>query len=209
MPISVPSTQFDVIVFDFDDTLVQSSGVKRAAFFEIFPSTCKAIVSDVLTCDPDGSRYQVIPAMLEKARAQGMNTFGLTVDGLVKDYARRVETGVREAEEVPQAVEALQWAAEQASTYIFSMTPHDELMHHIMRRGWQKWVGEAFGFPNRKPAVLKMLLERHDCPPARAIVVGDGVSDAQAARLAGSHYLEAMPNWPTILMQGLVNIDDR
>lgn len=209
MHTSVPSTRFDVIVFDFDDTLVQSAGVKRSAFFEIFPATCEAAVSGVLARDPDGSRYTVIPAMLEEAAARGIETCGHTVDQLVEAYAERVAVGVREAEEVPLAVEALQWASTDAATYIFSMTPHEELLGHIARRGWQKWIRQAYGFPNRKPEVLNMLLARHDCPPHRAVVVGDGASDAQAARIAGCHFLEAQPGWPTKLMQGLVDADDR
>ena len=58
------STPFEVYVFDFDGTLVQSAAVKRQAFFEVFPVGCATAVAKVLERDPDGSRHEVIPAMI-------------------------------------------------------------------------------------------------------------------------------------------------
>jgi len=204
----VTGTRFDLIVFDFDDTLVKSAGVKRRAFFEIFPPSCEATVGAVLARDPDGSRHAVIPAMLAEAAACGVDTYGLSAEPLIHAYGERVAAGVGIAAEIPLAADALRWASEYASAYIFSMTPHEELLGHIVGRGWEKWIAQAYGFPSRKPEVLKMLLERHHCAPERALVIGDGISDAEAARIAECRYLAAEPSWPLKLMQGLVDGND-
>lgn len=190
-------TGVDVFVFDLDDKLVQSAGVKRQAFFKIFQPGCEPAVASVLSHDPDSTRHAVIPAML--AAASGIDTSGITAEGLIEAYAARVPAGVRDAGEVPEAAGAFRWASENTCAYIISMTPHEELLAHIERRGWGQWIRQAFGYPNRKPSVLATLLGWNRCPPDRVLVVGDGVSDAEAAQVTGCHYLDGVQNWPAEL----------
>jgi phosphoglycolate phosphatase len=198
-PISVNATPFDLIVFDFDGTLVQSAMVKRRAFFEIFPDHCAPAVEAVLTRDPDGSRFSVIPQMLAECSARGFDAGTANETRLLEAFAERVAHGVANAPEVPGAISALRKAGEAGAVYIFSMTPHDELLRQIETRGWAGLVREAWGFPNLKPQTLAMLLARHDCVPQRAIVIGDGESDERAARENGTRFLRADVGWPQIL----------
>jgi phosphoglycolate phosphatase len=196
----VNATPFDLFAFDFDGTLVQSTQVKRRAFFEIFPEQCAPAVEAVLQRDPDGSRFSVIPQMLAETSALGLGNGGANVDALLGAFAERVAVGVANAPEVPGALEALRKAGEAGAAYIFSMTPHDELLRQIEARGWGALVREAWGFPNLKPEVLAMLISRHACRPERAIVVGDGESDERAALENGTRFLRADAGWPQILM---------
>lgn len=191
---------FDVVVFDFDGTLVLSADVKRNAFFEIFPESHAPAVAAVLERDPEGPRNRVIPAMVAEAAARGLNTVDLQADSLVAAYAKRVSEGVGASPPVPLAEDALRSVHEQASAYIASTTPHEELLAHLARRGWTKWVREAYGFPHRKPDVVKQLLERHGCAPQKLLVVGDGDTDEEAARLNGCAFLAAASGWPEKLM---------
>ena len=165
---------FDVVVFDFDGTLVLSADIKHRAFFEIFPDECAPAVAAVLARDPEGSRNRIIPAMIAEAAACGLNSGPLQADELIEAYAKRVAAGVGSAPEVPGAGEALKSVGEHASVYVASTTPHQELLRHLEQRGWTKWVREAYGFPHKKPDVVKQLLGHHDCPPQRLLVVGDG-----------------------------------
>ncbi len=194
------ATPFDLVVFDFDGTLVQSADGKRRAFFEIFPAHCAPAVEAVLARDPDGSRHAVIPAMIAEAQAQGMDVNGLDQYALVEAFASQVANCVASAPEVPHALDALRLAGQNAAVYIFSMTPHDELVSQIERRGWSAMVREAWGFPNRKAEVLSMLMARHECKRERALVVGDGISDEAAARENGCRFLHAGPGWPRKLI---------
>lgn len=193
-------TPFDVVVFDFDGTLVQSADVKRLAFFKIFPGEYASAVSAVLERDPEGSRTRVIPAMIVEAKKNGLPTGALRVDDLIEAYAGRVAAGVAEAPEVPGATEALKLVSEQANVYVASTTPHSELLRHLERRDWTKWVREAYGFPAKKPDVVKSLLDRHHCPPPRLLVVGDGETDEVAARSNKCAFLKAVPGWPEKLL---------
>lgn len=194
------STPFDVVVFDFDGTLVQSAAVKRNAFFEIFPDDCSGAVEAVLGADPDGSRHRVIPAMLARAEADGADVSGLTAAGLVAAYGERVGAGVRDAPAVPGAVEAIGRLSGKAEVHLFSMTPHDELAGQVERRNWTGMFASLHGHPHRKPDVLAALLARRGCAPERVLVVGDGKSDEAAARQTGCDFLKAVEGWPERLM---------
>jgi phosphoglycolate phosphatase len=196
----VNATPFELAVFDFDGTLVQSAQVKRRAFFEIFPDRCAPAIEAVLTRDPDGSRFSVIPQMLAESAARGLDAGEANVTLLLEAFAERVAHGVANAPEVPGAIDALRRAGEAGAAYIFSMTPHDELLRQIEMRGWAGLVREAWGYPNLKPQVLAKLLARHACAPQRAIVIGDGESDDRAARENGTRFLRADAGWPQILM---------
>lgn len=191
---------FDVVVFDFDGTLVLSAEVKRRAFFEIFPESHAPAVAVVLERDPEGSRQRVIPAMVAEAAAMGLDIVHLRAESLLSAYGDRVSAGVGASPAVPGAAEALKSVSEQASAYIVSTTPQQELQGHIDRRDWTKWVREAYGFPHRKPDVVKQLLNRHGCAPQRLLVVGDGETDEEAARVNGCVFLGAASGWPEKLM---------
>ena len=175
------STPFDVVVFDFDGTLVQSAAAKRQAFFEVFPSACGEAVAAVLAGDPDGSRHQVIPAMVAEASRRGLAS-GLDAAALIEAYGRAADRALDHAAAMPGAEAVLRRAAAGATVYVASMTPHDDLVRFLARRGWLGLVKECFGYPHRKDSVVAMLLARHGIAPGRLLVVGDGISDREAAR---------------------------
>lgn len=189
-------TRFDVVVFDFDGTLVRSADIKRLAFFEIFPADYAPAVEATLKRDPDGPRTRVIPAMIAEAEKRGLPVASLQPEALVEAYGARVADGVGKAPDIRGAAEALKAASTHAQAYIASVTPHEELLRHLDRRDWTKWVREAYGFPAQKPDIVKSLLDRHNCAPPRLLVVGDGESDEAAARSNKCAFLKAVPGWP-------------
>ncbi|WP_457940338.1 hypothetical protein [Mesorhizobium sp. 10J20-29] len=81
------------------------------------------------------------------------------------------------------------------------------MLAHIVQRGWGQWIRQAYSYRNRKPAILETLPGRHRCPPGRILVVGYGVSDAEAARVTRRHYLEPVPGWPAKMLD-MVGGDD-
>lgn len=182
------STPFDVAVFDFDGTLVDSAAIKRQAFFDIFPPGFAPAVEAALKKNPDGSRHQVIPEMIAQAKLLGIEIKGMDSAALAAAYGARVAGLVAEAPEMPGASRVLVWAAQNGPVYIASMTPHDEIQHHVQRLAWNAWVSEAFGFPHRKPEVVAALLKRHSIRPERLVVVGDGISDREAAEVNGTQF---------------------
>lgn len=187
----MPSKPFDVYVFDFDGTLVNSAALKRQAFFRLLPAACNGIVDSVLGSDPDGSRHIVIPRMLALAHDAGLAQDIASADELVREYGRLVEECVSQAAPMARADEVVAKAAAHAS-YIASMTPQDQLERFVVARGWRSSFIQLFGFPRAKADVVASLLRHHSIPAARLLVVGDGQSDRQAAHAngAGFHFVD-------------------
>lgn len=184
---SVTSTRFDAAVFDFDGTLVDSAAAKRQAFFDIFPADagCAAVVGGVLNADPDGSRHAVIPRMLEKMRARGLPPAGADAGTLIGRYGEASARAVAAAPELPGAGRLLARLARVMPLHLCSNTPHATLRRHVEARGWSAFFASVEGYPSAKPARVAALIAEAGLSPSRVAVVGDGVSDAEAAAANG------------------------
>jgi phosphoglycolate phosphatase-like HAD superfamily hydrolase len=184
----VPDTLFRAYVFDFDGTLVQSSAAKRDAFFDIFDATHAPAIEAVLSADPDGSRHVVVPAMVQKIEALGLAPVEGSVADLVARYASVASTRVASAPEMPGATALLEALSRSAIVYVASTTPHEELRRQLTARGWMQFLADAYGHPHAKPAVVAGILAQHHLKPSQLLVVGDGVSDAEAAAANGCNF---------------------
>jgi len=173
--------RFDAIVFDFDGTLVDSAGVKYDSFFKLFPATegHRAVVKNVLAADPDGSRHAVIPRMVESMHKRGLD---VSNDTHVARYGEIVEAGVSAAPECPGASDLLARLYGRAKLYIASNTPQEAVRQQAGRRGWSRHFDGIFGYPTRKVDVVRDILKGEGIRPDRLAVIGDGVSDEEAAR---------------------------
>ena len=173
--------RFDAIIFDFDGTLVDSAGVKYDSFFKLFPATehHRAVVKGVLAMDPDGSRHAVIPRMVEGMRERGLEISG---DHYVLRYGEIVDAGVTAAPEFPGATDLLAALHGRAKLYIASNTPQEAVRRQAHLRGWSSYFEEVFGYPARKVDVVGEILRTARIRPDRLAVIGDGISDEEAAR---------------------------
>ena len=180
-----------LFIFDFDGTLVDTAAIKRASFFAIFPDRHAGVVEQVLSEDPDGSRHRVIPEMAARC-----DDASLDPSALIVAYGQEVARQVPVAEAIEGAALALKWAAAQGKAYVFSVTPHEELVDALSHRGWINGLEGVFGFPNSKPETVRDLMKKHGVDADATFVIGDGTSDAEAARLNNCHWIEAVPGWP-------------
>lgn len=177
--------RFRAIVFDFDGTLVDSAAAKRQAFFDIFPdsSAHRAVISQVLREDPDGSRHRVIPRMVGDMHGRGLpHAEDGTAAHYIEAYAQAALTAVRACPEIPGAGRLLRslWTA-GIGIYVCSNTPHDALTALIRDRGWSAQVTACFGHPHDKSESIAAILAGDGLQPFELAVVGDGISDQEAA----------------------------
>lgn len=181
---------FDAAVFDFDGTLVDSATVKRDAFFAIFPDTeqHRAIVARVLTDDPDGSRNRVIPRMIELMLAGPLAT-GPSPDALIERYGELSEAAVRRAAELPGASVILAALAPSMQLHVCSNTPRETVRAHVAARGWSGHFCTVEGHPTVKVAKVASVLRNGGFAATRVAVIGDGVSDEEAARANGCRFI--------------------
>lgn len=185
---------FDVIVFDFDGTLVQSAAAKRKTFFDIFPADFAPAVAAVLNRDPDGSRNRVIPEMIAEAERTGHSNRSISSESLIGAYGTAVATAVEAAPETPGASGLLKSLSGQIPIYVVSVTPHEQLTKLLELRGWLNLFNGVFGYPFDKTQTVADLLVRHGIQPSRLLMVGDGESDALAAARNGcQHHMIRIP----------------
>jgi phosphoglycolate phosphatase-like HAD superfamily hydrolase len=176
---------FDAAVFDFDGTLVDSARAKRDAFFAIFPNTPehRRIVSGVLEEDPDGSRHRVIPLMIERMRAAGLEPGAASSAGeLVARYGSVSADAVRNAPELPGASVLLAKLSLRMQLHLCSNTPETTVRAHVEARGWTSYFATVSGHPAEKRATVAAVLRGGHFRPERVAVIGDGISDEEAAR---------------------------
>jgi phosphoglycolate phosphatase-like HAD superfamily hydrolase len=186
----------DLWAFDFDGTLVETATIKREAFFEVFADRHADVVDAALIRWPDASRHDVIPRMVAAA-----GDAALDADGLIDSYGATVVDRVRHAPAIDGVEDALEWAAHHGVACVFSMTPHAELDAALRARGWDRWLADIRGHPARKPDTLADWIVRFGA--GAVTVIGDGESDAEAARLNDACFLPADAGWPLRLTEGV------
>lgn len=181
--------RYDIVFFDFDGTLVDSATAKRQAFFDLFPNTedYTRVIQKVLEADPDGSRYKVIPRMLEE-----MQRMDLVVpedgnpDRLIRQYARNVMEAVSRAPEMPGAKHLLETLhSKNTALYLCSNTPHEAIVPLVKAKHWDSYFQDVVGYPAAKDDFVRRTLEHSGVATERVAYIGDGISDRKAAASSG------------------------
>lgn len=181
-----------VIVFDFDGTLVDSNRLKYDAFFELFPADgrYRRIVCDVLAADPEATRFVVLAEMLKRIRQEGLRDDGLSPEALAERYNLAVVARVKACPPMPEAAAVLEKLSPRYAVYLSSTTPQTALEEILIYRNWRRFFKDVFGYPNRKTATLQHILMREATAPTQILVVGDGESDRCAAAAAGCAFFK-------------------
>ncbi|NOZ10112.1 MAG: HAD family hydrolase [Gammaproteobacteria bacterium] len=177
--------RYDVVFFDFDGTLVDSVSAKRQAFFDLFPDTedHTNVVQTVLESDPDGSRYIVIPRMIEEMRQAGLVVpEDGNLDRLARQYARNAMDAVCLVPEMPGAKRLLESLhSRSVALYLCSNTPHEAIVPLVKAKHWDGYFQDIVGYPTTKDDFVRRTIERNGVPVERAAYIGDGISDRKAA----------------------------
>jgi len=180
--------RFKSIVFDFDGTLVQSAEAKRRAFFALFPRSPAhaAIIERVLEDNPEGTRFTLVPLMIEAVAAAGLALpDDPSPERLIAAYGKSVFDAVMAAPELPGATDLLRRLSGRAIVTICSSTPDEPLKELIERRGWTRFLDGVLGVPTTKTAHIAGLMAQHGLSPAEIAMVGDADNDAAAAAANG------------------------
>lgn len=177
-------------MFDFDGVVIESVDVKTAAFAKMFEHEGPEVVAAVVRyhlANGGISRFEKFqhyyknilrrPLPVEKEKELGQRFSSLVLDEVIK------------APYVKGTVEALEQYYRFTPLYIASGTPHDELMDIVIKRKLDKYFKGIFGSPLQKAAILGNVVGMLNVSPEKVVMIGDAMSDYNAAMTAGTCFI--------------------
>jgi phosphoglycolate phosphatase-like HAD superfamily hydrolase len=183
----------ETIIFDFDDTLVQSEQIKQRGFSLVFGPDVRAmeIAAEVKSNYKSTPRKESIQYILEALRKEGLLVDG-ELDDLVEEYVQKyteeVDGLVIAADEVAGAEALLKQLHGNYKLYVNSATPQASLGRIIEGRGWREYFGKIYGQPpgTKSQHMDDIMSEGNN--PETTVVIGDGNSDKDNAERHGAKF---------------------
>jgi phosphoglycolate phosphatase-like HAD superfamily hydrolase len=177
------------VVFDFDGVILESANIKTEAFLELFadyPEHQAAVLQFHLN-NLGISRYVKFRYVVEELvgrpyTASDQEQLGAAFSDLVLEKILCCPF-------VPGALETLQALQGCLPAFVASGTPQAELEHIVAERGLGEYFLEVAGTPRKKAEILEDILHRYGWRPPEMLMIGDGLSDYQAAVAPGCRFV--------------------
>jgi phosphoglycolate phosphatase-like HAD superfamily hydrolase len=169
------------IFLDFDGVIKDSVEVKTDAFLKLFSIFGEKITKKVkIHHEENGgiSRYDKIPLYLEWA---GEKVSSDEVTNYSDEFSKLVKQEVVQSKWVPGILSFLQKQSESKVFFIVTATPQEEIEEVVMALELKKYFKEIIGAPTTKIVAIKEILEKYAIATQNAIMVGDSITDYNAA----------------------------
>jgi phosphoglycolate phosphatase len=186
----------EVVVFDFDGTLVLSNQLKYDAYFKLFPDEkyCRSVIKQVLEEILEESRFVILGAIVERIKRECSVEIVPDISQLAEQYNDIVLDGAKKCIVRPGTIQVLETLKSDHSLYVSSNTPEKPLKEIIDYRQWTGYFKGVCGYPKRKYQTLLEIIDLEKKIPTQVLVVGDGESDRNSARQAGCHFFYVTPH---------------
>jgi len=170
------------IVFDFDGVIVESAEIKTEAFRRLFAHRPEYL-DDIVALH---ERYVGLDRFSKFAMIyRDVLHQPLAVDEmerLGRRFKSIVEESVTQCEMVKGAQDTLDRFAGRIPLAIVSGTPQGELDAITERRKLRRYFTAMLGSPPGKPDLISRLLGKYHWRPQHVVMVGDGLTDLEAAQ---------------------------
>lgn len=177
------------LVLDFDGVILESVGIKTAAFRELFREH-EDLVDEIVAYHLDNngvSRFVKFEHIYRHFLRKPFDSAEkVRIENLFSDIVYR---RVVACPFVPGARELLEAYASKLPIYVASASPHDELWRVITERRLQEFFIEVYGHPHAKDTVIRSALEQQGVSRAEVLFVGDSVKDFEAASKEGVRFV--------------------
>lgn len=177
------------VIFDFDGVILESAEIKTKAFLDLFADYTQhreAILRHHL--DNVGiSRFRkfewIYSQLLGKELAADERR------RLGDEFTNIVLKKILDCDFVPGAVDCLESLKGRMTLFVASGTPQEELEFIIEKRGLTPYFAEIWGSPATKVEIIRSILERFGFNEYEVLLIGDGLSDLEAATEARIPFL--------------------
>ena len=189
---------YTAIMWDFDGVIKDSVDIKTKAYESLFMpygSDIAKLVKEHHEANGGMSRFDKIPVYLDFAGLKPS-------ESVVKDYCERfsksVMEGVVDSPWVPGVREYLLDSNAKQLFVLVTATPQSEIEIILDRLDISSCFKKVFGAPIRKETAISNALEHYDLSPNEVLMIGDSISDLEAAQ---------RNLVPFLLRKTLINVD--
>lgn len=186
----MPDT-INLIVFDFDGTLVDSNDIKRQAFYELLPKDTRfaSILDKILETNYTATRQEILSLAMELYHSEP-NVARAHAQDCIHRYGEITTRMVAKCPQIEGAEDVLEALFQCGySLALNSGTPKDVLVEIAHIRGWTHWFTHILGAPQSKRENTAFLVERMDIPSSAVVMVGDRETDREGAKEANCHFI--------------------
>ena len=177
-----------ILIFDFDGVIVESNGIKDAAFRELF-SRFPDQLEEMMQYHKENVsasrvfKFNYLLSLLgkegdEQLHKQLMTDFSVITLNLMK--------------QVPLVTGALTFLNNwpQIPKYLASVTPIEDLTVILENLGLTAYFKGVYGCPPwTKPNAIRDILLQEKSDPSKALLIGDSAGDQRSAKETGVHFL--------------------
>ncbi|MBF0448348.1 MAG: HAD family hydrolase [Magnetococcales bacterium] len=188
------SAMMESVIFDCDGVIVESAEIKTQAFaclFSGYPDHIDAIVA-FHKKNVGLSRFvkfrHIYKELLKEQLSEEREQY------LGEKFSEIVLQQILDAPLVKGVREFLMEEEKRLLFFVVSGTPHDELNYLILKKGLAPFFQEVIGTPTTKPEAISYIISRYSLCRENIVMVGDGLSDQEAARLTGIGFVARITN---------------
>jgi phosphoglycolate phosphatase-like HAD superfamily hydrolase len=175
------------LVFDCDGVILESVPVKTRAFARVAePFGPEAVDRLLMYHRAHGgvSRYTKFAWLYREVLGREIRQEEL--EELGRRFAEIAYEEVCRCDLVPGVEDVLTRWHGRIPLYVCSGAPHEELNSILQGRGLHHYFAGVHGSPPAKTELLRDILRRAGVDPATAVMVGDSVTDLDAAEAVGT-----------------------
>ena len=180
----------DAVIFDFDGVIVDSVAIKLKAFTDLYAPHGAEVVAKVAAYQLHHggmSRYLKFKHYEEDLLGRPLDETRL--NDLCIRYNAAVEEAVTATPAIAGAEDALRRLSPHMPLFVASGTPEEELRRIVERRGLAGFFVAVRGAPTVKDDLVAEIVGAHRLDPARTLMVGDAITDHDAATRHGLPFL--------------------
>lgn len=178
------------VILDFDGVIVDSVDIKSQAFVHLFrgyPEKIKQQIVKLHVTNSGLSRHEKFKIIYERILDRMMTEE--EVEELAAEFSRFCLRRITVAPYIKGAYEFISTRHTEYTLYLASSTPETELQAIVKRRGIRGYFKGVYGTPPTKVEACRRIIEKEALSPNNAVLVGDSLTDLEASRQCGLHFI--------------------
>ncbi len=171
----------EAIFWDFDGVIKDSVKVKSDAFGQLFLPFGKEVlkkVRDHHKANGGMSRFEKLPIYLEWS-GEGLEQ--KIIDKYEKKFSQMVKQRVIDSGWVEGVLNYLENNYQRQKFFLITATPQQEIEKILSMLNIKHFFKKVIGSPAEKGEAIKQLLYRYKITPNQTIMIGDAITDYNAA----------------------------